>query len=129
MYLLEWYIFEVFFIDVHLFALAAPPTSTASLSTAGSGAVFCVGSAAEELHVVGDDVDCAPLGAVLGFPGTVLQASFDKYGIALLLVVCNTLAELAPGGDVEEVYFVVLGEHPIDRQSEPAHRRAALREP
>src|ERR671911_2743753 len=127
----EWYILEVFFIDIPLFALTTPPTAAAGLSAsaAGSGAVVRVASAAEKLHVVSNDVDSAPLGAVLGLPGTVLQASLDEDRIALLLVVGDGLAELAPGGDVEEVYLVVLREHPIHRQPEPAHRRAALREP
>src|SRR5688572_27919492 len=126
----EGYILEVFFINIRLYAPAAP-ASAAGLSalTSGGGAVVRVSGPAEELHVVGDHVDGAPLGAVLGLPGTVLQATFDKYGIPLLGVVRNTLAEIPPRGDVEEVYLIVLGEHPIHRQPEPAHRRAALREP
>src|SRR5918995_1388866 len=127
----EWYVLEVFFIDIHVFAPAAAPASAAGLSTSAAGrcSVVRVAPAAEELHIVSDHVDGTPLGAVLGLPGTVLQATFDKYGVALLGVVRNALAELPPRGDVEEVYLIVLGEHPIYRQSEPAHRRAALREP
>jgi hypothetical protein len=117
----KWDIFEVFFIDIHFF--------TPSALTSGGGAFVRISGSAEELHVVGDHVDGAPLGAVLGLPGTVLQATFDKYGVPLLGVVRNTLAEIPPRGDVKEVYLIVLREHPIHRQPESAHRRAALREP
>src|SRR3712207_3402206 len=127
----EWYVLEVFFIDIHFFAPPAAPASAAGLSTsaAGRSCVVSVAPPAEELHIISDHVDGAPLGAVLGFPGTVLHAAFDEYGVPLLGIVRDTLAELSPRGNVEEVYFIVLGEHPIYRQSEPAHRRAALREP
>src|SRR5687767_8123070 len=126
----KWNIFKVFFINIHFFASAAASAAAAGLSApARNGAVFRVCPAAEELHPIGDHVDGAPLGAVLGLPGTVLQATFDEYGVALLLVVCDGLAELSPGGDVEEVDLFVLGVHPIHSHSEPAYRRAALREP
>src|ERR687898_772823 len=86
MYLLEWYVLEVFFIDIHLFAPAPTPASAAGLSalTPGGGSVVRVSRSAEELHVVGDDIDLAPLGAVLRLPGTVLQAPFEEDGVALL---------------------------------------------
>src|SRR5215212_1552330 len=124
----ERYVFEVGFIDIHLFAPAATSTAAGLSASAGTGAVG-VAPAAEELDVVGDHVDGAPLGAVLGLPGSVLQATFHKYGVPLVSVVRNTLAEIPPRGDVEKVYLIVLREHPIHSQSEPAHRRAALREP
>src|ERR671913_438934 len=129
MYLLEWYVFEVGFIDLNLFAPAASAAPGLPASTAGGGAVFEFAGPSQELDVVGHHVYGAPLGAVLGLPGTVLQAAFDEYGISLLLVVRDALAEVPPRGDVEEIYLVVLREHPIHRQSEPAHRRAALRKP
>ena len=68
------YILEVGFIYLHLIALATAATAAPGLpaSTAGGGAVFGVGPAAEELDIVGDDVDLASLGAVLGLPGAVL---------------------------------------------------------
>src|ERR671913_903923 len=127
----EWYILEVFFIDIHFFTPAAAPASAAGLSalTSGGGAFVRISGSAEELHPIGDHVDGAPLGAVLGLPGTVLQATFDEYGVALLLVVGDGLAELSPGRDVEEVDLFVLGVHPIHCHSEPAYRGAALREP
>src|SRR5215207_4255600 len=126
----EWYILEVFFIDIHLFAPAATPTAAACLSAtaAGGGAVVRVTWPAEELHVVGDHVDLAPLGAVLGLPGTVLQAPFEEYGVALLLVVGDGLAELAPGGDVEEVDLLAARPHPVDRQPERADGYAVVGE-
>ena len=109
----KWYILEVGFIDLHFFAPAAASTAAAGLSApAGNGAVFRVGPAAEELHPISDHVDGAPLGAVLGLPGTVLQATFDEYGVALLLVVGDGLAELSPGRDVEEVDLFVLATTP-----------------
>jgi len=124
----KWNIFEVGFIDIHFFAPAATSTAAGLSASAGSGAVG-VAPAAEELDVVGDHVDGAPLGAVLGLPGTVLQATFDEYGVPLVGVVRNTLAEIPPRGDVKKVYLIVLREDPIHSQSEPANRRAALREP
>src|ERR671920_358244 len=124
----EWYIFKVFFIDIHLFALAAASAAAAGLSTsaAGRSSVVRVAPAAEELDVVGDDIDLAPLGAVLGLPGTVLQAPFEEDGVALLLVVGDGLAELAPGGDVEEVDFLAARPHPVDREPERAYGYAVV---
>jgi hypothetical protein len=116
----KWYIFEVFFVDLHLFSTAAATASTAGLPTpaAGGGTVFGVAPAAEELDVVGDDVDFRALGTVLGFPCTVLQAPFEEDGIPLLLVVGDGLAQLTPGGDVEKVYLFAARPHPVDREPE-----------
>ena len=100
----EWYVLEVGFIDLHLFAPASAPPSAAGLSApAGRSAVVRVAGPAEKLDIIRHDVDLATLGAVLGLPGTVLQTPFDEDGVALLLVVGDRLAELASGGDVEEV--------------------------
>src|SRR5919112_727985 len=127
MYLLEWYVFEVRFIDLDLFAPA--PAAAAALglpaSATGTGAVLSV-APSEELDVVGNHVDGASLGTVLGLPGTVLQAAFDEDGVALLLVVGDGLAELAPGGDVEEVDFLAARPHPVDREPERAYGYAVV---
>src|SRR5215210_3849269 len=126
----EWYVFEVCFIDIHLFApAAATTTSTAGLSaSAGRSAVVRVAGPAEKLHVVGDHVHCAPLGTVLGLPGAVLQAPLDEDRVALLLVVGDSLAELAPGGDVEEVHLLAARPHPVYRQPERADGYAVVGE-
>src|SRR5918994_1596222 len=130
MYLLEWYVFEVGFIDVPFSPPAAAATaSTAGLcASAGRGAVVRVSRPAEELHVVGDHVHGAPLGTVLGLPGAVLQASFHEDGVALLLVVGDGLTELAPGGDVEEVDLLAARPHPVDREPERADGYAVVGE-
>jgi hypothetical protein len=44
-----------------------------------------------------------------------LKASLDQDGVSLLLVIGDRLAELAPGGDVEEIHLLALGAHPVDR--------------
>src|SRR5215217_1295874 len=126
----KWNILEVFFIDIHLFAPAAASTSAACLSalTSGGGAVVRVAGSAEELHVVGDDVHLAPLGAVLGLPGTVLPAPFEKDGVALLLVVGDGLAELAPRAYVEEIDLLAARPHPVDREPERADGYAVVGE-
>src|SRR5215210_8919163 len=126
----EWYVLEVFFVDIHLFALAASTTAASRLSTsaAGRSAVVRVGPAAEELDVVCNHVHLGALGAVLGLPGAVLQASLDEDGIALLLVVGDSLAELAPGGDVEEVHLLAARPHPVYRQPERADGYAVVGE-
>src|SRR5215218_5875811 len=118
----EWYVLEVSFIYIHLFAPAAAATaSTAGLcASAGRGAVVRVAGPAEELHVVGDHVHGAPLGTVLGLPGAVLQAPLDEDGVTLLLVVGDGLTELAPGGDVEEVDLLAARPHPVDGDPEGA---------
>src|SRR5215210_6087538 len=118
----EWYVFEVCFIDIHLFApAAATTTSTAGLSaSAGRSAVVRVAGPAGELHPVSDHVHCAPLGTVLGLPGAVLQAPLDEDRVALLLVVGDSLTELAPGGDVEEVDLLAARPHPVDGDPEGA---------
>ena len=125
-YQLEWYVFEVFFIDLDLFA---PASAAAALglpaSAAGSGAVVHV-TPAEELHPVGHHVNRAALGAVLGLPGTVLQASLDEDGVTLLLVVGDGLAEFAPGGDVDEVDLLAARPHPVYGDPEGADGDAVV---
>src|SRR5215210_1343291 len=88
--------------------------------------VFRSAPAAEELHVVGDHVHLAPLGSVLGLPGPILQSPLDQDGVALLLVVGDSLAELAPGRDVEEVHLLAPGAHPIYREPERTDRHPVV---
>src|SRR5215211_3428816 len=123
----KWDILEVFFIDVHFVAVATP--AALALPAGGRASLLGVAGSAEELHVVGDDVHLGALGAVLSLPGTVLQASLDEYGVALLLVVGDGLAELAPRTYVEEVHLLVSGAHPVDREPERTHRYPVAREP
>src|SRR3712207_5990242 len=112
----KWDIFEVFFVDIYLFAVAA--LATPALSTGGCAGLLGIAGSAQELHVVGDHVHLGALGAVLGFPGAVLEATFDQDGVTLLLIVGNGLAELAPRTDVEEIHLFTLGTHPVDREPE-----------
>src|ERR671916_1713376 len=126
----EWNVLEVFFIDIHLVALAAPATAAIAASAGGGSAVVGgVAGPTEELDVVRDDIDGAPLRAVLGLPGAVLQPALDEDRVALLLVVGDGLPELAPGGDVEEVHLLVLGAHAVDREAEATDRHAVVGEP
>src|ERR687894_998497 len=113
----KWDILEVFFIDIHLIAVAA----------AGALACRCAGLwgiawPAEELHVVGDHIHLGALGSVLCLPGAVLQPPLDQDGVALLLVVGYGLAELTPRTNVEEVHLFALGTHAVDRESERTDR-------
>src|SRR3712207_5350731 len=124
---LEGDILEVTLVDVHSLALAATRAAAAACTGAVAAALAARAPAAEELDVVRGDVHLAPLGAVLGLPGAVLEASLYQDGVALLLVVGDGLAELAPGGDVEEVDLFVLGADPVDGDAEVADRDTALR--
>src|SRR5215208_6402810 len=109
----------------------APPPAQ-SRSAGGRAAAFAilsgVAGASQELDVVCDHIHLASLGAVLGFPGPVLQASLDQDGVALLLVVGHCLAELAPRTNVEEVHLLVPGANPVYCDPERAYRHARLGE-
>src|SRR5215207_10361293 len=109
-------------------APAAAPRSGAAAQRIPSLLVFRTATAAEELHIVGYHVHLAPLGAVLGLPGPILQPTLDQDGVALLLVVGHCLAELAPRTDVEEVHLLVPGPDPVDRQPEGADGYAVVGE-
>src|SRR5271166_2913204 len=58
---------------------------------------------AEELHVVGDDLDRLSLGAVLGLPLSPLQTAVDRDGAALREEASAALRLRAEHLDVEEV--------------------------
>src|SRR5437899_2162015 len=60
-------------------------------------------TAAEELDVVGDDLDRLALGAVLGVPLAPVEASVDRDRAALGEVLRAVLALLVPDRDVEVV--------------------------
>src|SRR5829696_5329534 len=127
---LEWNVVEVLFVEFHVVAARAGAGAATLLTAAwGSALTVAVAGAAEELDIVGDHVHLAPLRAVLGLPGTVLKASFYQDRVALLLVVGDGLAQLAPGGDVEKVDLLGLGAPAVHGQTERAHRDAAVREP
>src|SRR5215208_5546949 len=58
---------------------------------------------AEELHGVGDHLDCLPLRAVLRLPLAPLEPAVDTDGAALREVLRAVLALRAPDGDVEVI--------------------------
>src|SRR5829696_2220329 len=97
-------------------APTAAPCSGAAAQRIPRLLVFRTATAAEELHIVGYHVHLAPLGTVLGLPGPILQPTLHQDGVALLLVIGYGLAELPPGGDVEEIDLLALGAHPVDRE-------------
>src|SRR3712207_2678506 len=104
---LEGNVVEIFFVQVHVVAVAT--ADTAGLYFALRVAVAW---SAQELYVVGDDVDRAPLRAVLGLPGAILELALDQDRVALFGVVRHALSEVSPGGDVEEVDLFILRENP-----------------
>src|SRR5215218_5371752 len=107
----------------------APPPARGR-GAGGRAAAFAilsgVAGASQELDVVCDHVDLAPLGAVLGLPGPILQPTLHQDGVALLLVVSDGLAELAPRTHVEEVYLLAPGANPVYGDPERAYRHARL---
>ena len=62
---------------------------------------------AQELHRVGNDIDCLAFAAVLCLPLAPLQAPVDRHGTPLGQVAGGVLALRAPHGDVEVVGLVL----------------------
>jgi hypothetical protein len=120
---------EILFIKAHVILGAG--TGAAALASTGGCAYFAsfAATATQELDVIGDYIYLGTFGAVLCLPGTVLQLALDEDRFAFLFVVSDGLAELPPGGDVEEVYLFALGAHPVYRDAELANRDAVVRKP
>src|SRR5688572_28721095 len=78
-------------------ALAALPT-TADLASPATTTATLAGTAAEHLHLVGNDVGGVALGAVLAGVLVVADRAFDVDLAALAQVFTSDLAELAEEG-------------------------------
>src|SRR6266581_4647958 len=87
---------------------SAPPPAVpkSALDSAAAAAALAAVTAAEELDVVGDDLDRLALGAVLGVPLAPVEASVDRDRAALGEVLRAVLALLVPDRDVEVVRLV-----------------------
>lgn len=92
-------------VEVLASLLLVTPVTGSGGSAGPAGRSF---SLTEKLDVVGDHVYLAPLGAILGLPGTKLETALYKDGVPLRLVVGNGFPKLPPGRDIEEIHLFVL---------------------
>src|SRR5581483_11774879 len=91
---------EIPFVDGDVAASGAP----VARESASAGAFF---TAAQELHRVGNDIDCLPFRALLGLPLAPLEPSVDRDRAALGQIARGVLALRTPHGDVEVVRLVL----------------------
>ena len=91
---------EIPFVDRDVAALGGPVAGE-SASTGG------VVARAQELHRVGNDIDCLAFGAVLGLPLAPLEPPVDRDRASLGEVARGVLALRAPHRDVEVVGLVL----------------------